>query len=242
MKHDQASFARATPMARLAYTGQGEVEDRIQRFLPLVRKAAWHIYGAGRDGMEVEDLIQVGLVALTDCAQRHSGPSEDGFAAYAKMRVRGAMFDVLRKSAPTSRGAMKRLKEYDQAKSAFLSSNGREPTSAELADTLGLDRAELFQLEQESVQVASIDVLYDDHNTAFADQELDPFQALVESQNSEVLARCISQLPDRLKLVLQLYFVEELNLSEISEILDVSVPRIHQLKASALGKMREMLE
>ena len=63
----------------------------------MVHRAAWHIYGAGREGLEVEDLIQAGIVALTECAQRHNGPTEDGFAAYAKIRVRGAMFDLIRK-------------------------------------------------------------------------------------------------------------------------------------------------
>ncbi|WP_114521721.1 sigma-70 family RNA polymerase sigma factor [Altererythrobacter sp. ZODW24] len=112
---------------------------------------------------------------------------------------------------------------------------------AELADLLGIDQAALLALEQENIQIGSLDTLYDDHAAAFADQEPDPFQALAEAEDSDTLTRCITQLPERLQTVLQLYFVEELNLAEIADILDVSVPRIHQLKASALSKMREMM-
>ncbi|MCB2064134.1 MAG: RNA polymerase subunit sigma, partial [Novosphingobium sp.] len=90
MKHDQQSFAVATAYA-------GDVADRVQRFLPMVRRLAWHVNGSGRPGIEVEDLMQAGLVALTECAQRHEGPNEDGFAAYAKLRVRGAMVDLVRR-------------------------------------------------------------------------------------------------------------------------------------------------
>ncbi len=246
MIHHHGSFGRPNQAARQAYASpahadQRAVEDRVRRFLPLVHKAAWHIYGAGRDGMEIEDLVQTGLAALTECARRHQGPGEDGFAAYAKMRVRGAMFDVLRKSAPGTRGAMKRIAACEREKAAFRASSGREPALAELAKLLNIDQAAVLSLEQENIRLGSLDALYDDRSKAFADEEPDPFQLLAEQEDGETLTRCIAQLPERLQTVLQLYFVEELNLAEIAQILDVSIPRIHQLKASALGKMREML-
>lgn len=255
MKHDHAPFTppncnRPNPAARQAYAAspsadQRQIEDRVRRFLPLVHNAAWHIYGTGRDGMEVEDLVQVGLIALTDCARRHEGHveerGEDGFAAYAKMRVRGAMFDCLRKSAAASRGAMKRMAARERERAGFLSLHGREPSLAELAELLGIDQASLLGIEAENIQLGSIDLLYDETSTAFADDELDPFQALAEQQDSAALTACIAQLPERLQTVLQLYFVEELNLTEIAEVLEVSVPRVHQLKASALLKLREVL-
>ena len=74
MIHDHKSLAAAT-----AY--RGDIASRVRRFLPMIRRLAWHVHGAGRPGIEMEDLIQTGLVALTECAQRHAGPGEDGFAA-----------------------------------------------------------------------------------------------------------------------------------------------------------------
>ena len=94
MKHDHRSFAPAIK-AQGAY--RSDAADRIRRFVPMVRRLAWHVQGGGRPGIELEDLMQAGMVALTEAAQRHSGPSEDGFAAYAKLRVRGAMVDLIRR-------------------------------------------------------------------------------------------------------------------------------------------------
>lgn len=101
MKHNHRSFSAAA-----AY--RDDTAERVRRFLPMVRRLAWHVHGSGRAGIELEDLIQAGLVALTECAQRHNGPGEDGFAAYAKLRVRGAMVDLVRRAVPLSRSASDR--------------------------------------------------------------------------------------------------------------------------------------
>ena len=110
MKHDPAAFQSATYTA----VPRELVEDRVRRFLPMVRRAAWHIYGMGREGLEVEDLIQAGILALTECAQKHEAPTEDGFAAYAKIRVRGAMLDQIRKLMNDTRSARKKRAQYAQ--------------------------------------------------------------------------------------------------------------------------------
>ena len=97
---------------------RGEVADRVSRFLPMVRKLAWHLAGSAGPSLDVEDLMQAGLVALTECAQRHEGPSEDGFAAYAKLRVRGAMVDLLRSTSPEVRGAREKRRRIERARRA----------------------------------------------------------------------------------------------------------------------------
>ena len=149
MKHDHKPFAggiaavggRASSSA-IAGAYRGDTADRIRRFLPMVRRLAWHVHGTGRPGIELDDLIQAGLVALTECAQRHVGPGEDGFAAYAKMRVRGAMVDLIRRTVPLSRGAVERRRQLRDTESALRSTLGRDPTSSELATAL-VERATL---------------------------------------------------------------------------------------------------
>lgn len=237
MKHDQSVFSPAA-----AYCSQADVEDRVRRFMPMVRKAAWHILGSGRDGLEIDDLLQEGLIALTECARKHSGPAEDGFAAYAKMRVRGAMFDVLRRMAPESRGAIKRRQRYDAACNQFQALRGRAPQGDELARCLGIEPGDLAKFTEQPIHVVAIDDEYDEHNAAFAQDLPDPFQALAELEDSAELADILETLPQRLQLVLQLYFVEELNLAEIAEVLEVSIPRVHQLKADALKRAKQGLE
>ena len=108
MKQDHRSFTHARKVAG-AY--RSDAAERIRRFVPMVRRLAWHVHGGGRPGIELEDLMQAGMVALTEAAQRHAGPGEDGFAAYAKLRVRGAMVDLIRRAVPLSRGGVERRRQ-----------------------------------------------------------------------------------------------------------------------------------
>ncbi|MGB7418516.1 MAG: sigma-70 family RNA polymerase sigma factor [Erythrobacter sp.] len=236
MKHDPSGFAPYAAASR------AEVEQRVRRFLPLVRRAAWHVYGSGQDGLEIEDLIQTGILALTQCAQRHAGPQADGFAAYAKIRVRGAMLDILRQNANDTRTARARRRNLTRAREQFTAAHGREPSRMELAAALGISDADLAEIEASVVSIGSIEDAYDESNTAFASDEPDPFDQLTATEDTQRLLAAMDQLPDRLKLVLQLFFVEELNLTEIAAVLEVSVPRVHQLRAKALKDLRASME
>lgn len=236
MNHDHRSFAAAR-----AY--QGGTADRIRRFLPMVRRLAWHVHGSGRAGIEIEDLVQAGLVALTECAQKHSGPTEDGFAAYAKLRVRGAMVDLVRRSTPLSRSASDRRRLLAGAAQALTTTLGRPPSEDELAEAMGMTTAALGELRasSEPMRFEPIDDTYSDSDMAFADDRPDSFEIIADEQSRAAVVAAISGLPERLQRVIQLYFVEELNLAEIAEVLSVSVPRVHQLKAQALDKLRAAL-
>ena len=244
MKHDQKSFGAARAYSSgPADAYRGDVADRVRRFLPMVRRLAWHVHGSGRPGIELEDLIQAGLVALTECAQKHSGPGEDGFAAYAKMRVRGAMVDLIRRSVPLSRGAGERRRHLREQEDALRGRLGREPTADELAAELGVTASELADLRSSSepLRFEALDDTYSDSDLAFADQGPDALSLLADAELRGQVAEAIAGLSERLQLVVQLYFVEELNLSEIAGVLEVSIPRVHQLKAQALKHLREAL-
>jgi len=240
MKYDQKSFS---PRSSVAGAYSGDVADRVRRFVPMVRRLAWHVHGSGRPGIELEDLIQAGLVALTECAQRHNGPSEDGFAAYAKMRVRGAMVDLIRRSVPLSRGASERRRQLREKEGVLRGQLGRDPTAAELSAALGISEHELADLRgsSEPLRFEALDEAYSDSDLAFADSGPDALTILADEELRESVAEAIANLPQRLQLVIQLYFVEELNLSEIAGVLEVSIPRVHQLKAQALDQLRRAL-
>ncbi len=238
MKHDHTPFTAA----RTAY--RGDIADRVRRFLPMVRRLAWHVHGSGRPGFELEDLMQAGLVALTECSQKHAGPTEDGFAAYAKMRVRGAMVDLIRRSLPLSRGASERRKALREKEEGLRVTLGRAPSTPELAAAMGVSEAELADLRasSEPLRFESIDEAYSDSSMAYADDGPNALELLADEELRGQLAGAIADLPERLKLVVQLYFVEEMNLAEIAGVLDVSIPRVHQLKAQALARLKEALE
>lgn len=233
MIHDHSKFSAAK-----AYGA--EVGDRVRRFMPMVKKLAWHLSGSAGPSLDVEDLMQAGLVALTECAQRHKGPGEDGFAAYAKIRVRGAMVDLLRSASADPRGQRERRRQLEAAQQVLRGQLGREPSVAELAQLVGRSVEEVQQLRADlaPVQISSIDECYSDSDLAFAQEGADAEHMLLQVEDREILAEAIAALPERLALVIQLYFVEELNLKEIAIALDVSVPRVHQLKAAALDKLR----
>ena len=241
MKHAHRSFL---PAQRAAQAYLPDTAERVRRFVPMVRRLAWHVHGGGRQGIEIEDLIQAGMVALTEAAQRHAGPGEDGFAAYAKLRVRGAMVDLIRREVPLSRGAVVRRRQLRDKETALRGALGREASSAELAAALGIDEAELGAMRSasEPLRFEAIDEAYSDSDIAFADDRPDSFELLASEQLRETVAGAITALPERLQLVVQLYFVEELNLAEIARTLQVSVPRVHQLKAQALDNLRSQLE
>ena len=235
------NFTATAPRAVGAYAGDSA--ERISRFLPMVKRLAWHVHGGGCAGLEVEDLFQTGVVALTEAAQRHAGPGEDGFAAYAKLRVRGAMIDLIRRTVPASRHVVERRKLLGRHTLALRGQLGREPSATELAEAMRLTLAELGQLQSDCIEVRfePLDEVTSEHDSAFLDDGSDIFGSLAAAQVRASLIDAIAALPERLQLIVQLYFLEELNLAEIAQVLEVSVPRVHQLKAQALAAMRETM-
>ena len=245
MIHDQRSLTPSNLVKAVnpASAYRGDHAERIRRFVPMVRRLAWHMHGGGRQGIELDDLMQAGMVALTECAQRHAGPGEDGFAAYAKMRVRGAMVDLVRRQLPLSRGGAERRRQLREGETRLRGELGCDPDGAELAAALGVSETELAALRSaaEPVRLESLDEAYSDSDLAYADARPGSFDMLTDAELRESVAAAIGQLPDRLQMIVQLYFVEELNLAEIAETLSVSVPRVHQLKAQAIDKLRAEL-
>ena len=233
MKHDHSPFAEV-----LAPAPRDLVEERLRRFMPLVRRTAWHVQGMGREGIEIEDLIQVGLLALTECARRHGPAPDDGFAAYAKVRVRGAMIDLVRRNAPASRGAMQRRQAYEAAVARLSGLHGRAPSIGELCAELGCDEGALRAMEQGHTRLVALDDTLVDGGAALVDEGPDAFSQLAALDDNAHQAEAVAALPERLQLVLQLFFVEDLNLTEIAAVLEVSVPRVHQLRSQALEKLR----
>lgn len=214
----------------------------VRQHLPLVRKLAWHVHGAMSTLVDVEDLVQVGLVALIEAAAQATEQGA-GFRAYLTTRIRGAMIDELRRQAATTRGAMRRRREYHAAVAALTQQMGRAPEEAMTAQHLGVSveklRAEYANAD--AVRFDSIDEVYADDLPWFADDAPDAFDQLAEGELRDRLIAAIAALPEREARVIQLYYVEELNLEEIGEVLGVGAARICQIKAAAHGKLKKAL-
>lgn len=222
--------------------GDNSPERLARQYMPLVRKIAWHVHGRVSSAIEVEDLLQIGMVALVEAANGFEDRGL-GFAAYAQMRVRGAMIDHLRKQATLCRSAMARRKELAKVRGQLEQKLGRLPTEAEMSAAMGIAPSDYREIADsvEMVQHTSMDEVYSDQSMWFADVE-DRADAVMERESlKKALAACIRELPEREAMVLQLYFVEELNLEEIGQTLDIGAARVCQIKKAALDKLRAKL-
>ena len=222
--------------------GEHSPERLARQYMPLVRKIAWHVHGRVSTAIEVEDLLQIGMVALVEAANSFEDRGL-GFAAYAQLRVRGAMIDHLRRQATLCRSAMAKRKEIAGVRNRLEQQLGRVPTEAEMSSEMGLEPAAYREAADsvEMVQHTSMDEVYSDQSMWFADVEDRADQVLERESLKKALAACIGELPQREAMVLQLYFVEEMNLEEIGQTLDIGAARVCQIKKAALDKLREKL-
>lgn len=223
--------------------GAHSPELLARQYMPLVRKIAWHVHGRVSSAIEIEDLLQIGMVALVEAANAFEDRGH-GFATYAQMRIRGAMIDHLRRHATLCRSAMARRREIGAVRARLEQEIGRAPSEAEMSAEMGLSPSDYRTMADsaEMVQEQSIDEVYSDRSMWFADVEDRADDILERESLKQALASCIGKLPEREGLVLQLYFVEEMNLEEIGATLDIGAARVCQIKKVALDKLRALLK
>ena len=219
------------------------IEDLVQGHMNLVRKIAFHLHGRVQGAVEAEDLIQIGCMGLIDAAQKYTRQEGVAFAAYAAIRIRGAIFDFLRKNSNLCRTTIRMQQKVRAATDALSRKLQRAPEPAELANELGILLTELQEWQTAfSANVhQSIDEVYDDFSIWFTSDTRTPEQELNNTQIRALLASAVKSLPEREALVLQLYYVEELNIYEIGAVLEVTPGRVSQLKTSAVKRLRTLL-
>lgn len=231
-----------------AYSAQASdqliISERVRSHMPLARKLAWQVHGRARDLFDIEDMIQMAMLALVEAAQRFEDRGEATFGSYAMMRIRGTLIDHVRNSLSLSRNAVQRRDKIAAAEKEVIAEGGDVKDPKLVAAKLGIGVAELATWRNQ-ISVApdkSLDEVYDDHSAWFADQGHTPESALQADDLKSRLMANLKRLKERDAMVLQLYYVEELNLEEIAEVLDVTVGRVSQLKKAALAQLREWLQ
>jgi RNA polymerase sigma factor FliA len=214
----------------------------IETHSALVRRIAWHVHSRMSSAIEVEDLIQIGLIALVEAAQNFEDRGL-AFSPYAQTRIRGAMVDALRRDARMGRAGMANRRYLAGIRARLEQEYMRSPSDAEMADAAGLEPTAYYTMAASTVPVGqeSIDDSYSDHDMWFADLADGADTALEKAQLREALVANLGKLSQREALILQLYFAEELNLDEIGETLGVGAARVCQIKKAALDKMRVMM-
>ena len=208
----------------------------------LVRRIAWHVHSRMSTAIEVEDLIQIGLIALVEAAQNFEDRGL-AFTPYAQTRIRGAMVDALRREARMGRAGMANRRYLAGIRARLQQEYMRPPNDSEMADAAGLEPSAYHAMAASTVPVGqkSIDESYSDHDMWFANLTDGADTALEKVQLHEALVANLARLSEREAMILQLYFVEELNLDEIGETLGVGAARVCQIKKAALDKMRVLM-
>ena len=221
-----------------------DVDEVIKLNTNLVKKIAWHIYGRASHAIEIEDLMQIGFAALVNAAQQYTRKEGATFATYASIRIKGDIIDHLRKASNLCRTTISMKKRYNKVLTDLQSKLFREPTSEEISTAMGITEVEFREWERafQANSHESLDSVYDQYSVWFASAEDSPEELLNDKDLKEVLKQALKQLSGNEAMVIQLYYVEELNVMEIAEVLDVSSGRVSQIKKSAIANLRDQMK
>ncbi len=237
-------------------TGDREAKEAlILEYLPLVKRVAGRLAVGLPSHVEEEDLAACGVIGLLEALERYNPAREAGFKTFATWRIRGAMLDELRKITWMPRSMYQRLRQLQVVKQKMSHTLGREPSRSELAGELGWTLAEVEQVYAQINRCALLsleDLLFaapassTESGEAFPSGAQGPFarpeENLETEERRELLRKAIEELKERERLVLALYYKEELTLREIGQILKVSTARISQIHARAILNLREKLQ
>ena len=223
---------------------QPNVESLIVDNMNLVKKIAWHMHGRVRSAIEIEDLMQIGYFGLVTAAQKYSPKEGATFASYAVLRIRGAIVDHLRKSSNLCRTTIQMQQKQKKAVQFLVGSLQREPVPSEIAEKMGLDLNEYREWEKAfNANVhQSLDEVYDEYSMWFVSKDNTPEENLDRSQLKNILTDALKELPPKEAMVIQLYYVEELNVYEMAEVMEITTGRVSQIKKSAVLLLRSNIE
>jgi RNA polymerase sigma factor for flagellar operon FliA len=231
-------------IAPKAYPEQTISPERlVSENMDLVKRLAWHFLGRIGRFAEIEDLMQAGYLGLVDAAKRYSVREGVSFSAYAAIRVRGSIVDFLRRNSNLCRATITMRQEMRRARSALANKLGREPEAAELAEALGMTLEEMHEWEArfQTNQLESLDEVYSDHSLLFQAETASPEDEVERLQLKALMREALTELPEREALVLQLYYVEEMNVYEVASVLDVTTGRVSQIKKAAILRLRDLI-
>lgn len=225
-------------------------DDLLQRHAPLVKKLAYRLKARLPSSVEMDDLIQVGMMGLLSAANNYEDTHGAQFETYASQRIQGAMLDELRSTDWLPRGLRKRMREVEEAINALQQKYGRPPSETEIARHLKCSVDEYYELlgDCSGHQLLYYEDFHDsddgDHflDRYLPDTEGDPLQALMSEGFREALIEEIDALPERERLLMGLYYGQEMNLKEIGAVLNVSESRVCQMHSQAIARLRAKLK
>jgi len=232
------------------YTVKGKADKNslLTEHMPLVKRLAHQMKAKLPPSVEVDDLVQAGMMGLLDAINRYEENHGAQFETYAVLRIRGAMLDELRSSDWMPRSTRANMRKVEQAMATLQQQLGRPPSESEVAKSLRLSLADYQELLGDSgghQLVYYEDFHEDDGNENFLDRyavdDDDPLRSLLDTDFRQAVIDAIDALPPREKMLMGLYYEEELNLKEIGAVMGVSESRVSQLHTQAVARLRTYL-
>ena len=218
----------------------------INAHAPLVKRIAFHLHSRLPPSVQVEDLIQAGMIGLLEAMSNYDSTQGASFETYAGIRIRGAMLDEIRVGDWTPRTVRRQNRELMQAVKEVEDAKGGEASDAEVAEHMGIDINDYHRLVGNAAgsRLFSLDderMSGDWHDSLAGESDAGP-EALCEGQSfKRAVADAIEELPERERLVMALYYDEELTLKEVGAVLGLSESRVCQIHGNALVRLRSRL-
>ncbi|WP_380176334.1 sigma-70 family RNA polymerase sigma factor [Kineococcus sp. DHX-1] len=241
MTADVATATRELPMVELSASQRSAL---VEQHLPLVGYITSEFIGRLPSHVSRDDLTSAGLMALFQASRAYDPTTGVPFNRYANTRIRGAILDDLRGQDWASRGVRSRQRKLSQTEDQLTTQLGRTPTSSELASTLGVSEKELAETRDEAQRSMVLSMQGFTAEGASLDDHLPthtpgPEQELLHRERLGYLRSAVSVLPERLRHVVEGYFLHERPMAELAEELGVSESRISQMRAEALVLLRD---
>ena len=215
-----------------------DAADLVTRHAELVKRIAYHLAGRLPPSVEIDDLMQAGMLGLLEAASNYAADRGASFETYAGIRIRGAMIDALRKLDWAPRSVHRKARAVAAAVQEIERLTGRDARDLEIAARLGVSLEEYHAIVQDA---ASCRLAALDDAAVTIDGEADPFLETADEEFRQALVGAIDGLPERERLVMSLYYSEGLNLKEIGAVLRVTESRACQLHGQALVRLKARL-
>jgi RNA polymerase sigma factor for flagellar operon FliA len=219
----------------------------VEQHAPLVKRIAYHLIARLPHTVDVADLIQEGMIGLLDASPNYNTEQGASFETYAGIRIRGAMLDEIRRNNWAPRSVHRKAREIAAVMQEIEQREGRNAQDNEIAEAIGISTAEYHQQLYNSSghQLFSLGDLTDHDETLahpISENELEPAKKVQKSGFQQALSEAIQTLPERERLMMSLYYNEELNLKEIGEVLNVSESRVSQIHSQTIIRLRSKLD